>query len=251
MAGTSKNLLDLFDGSQAGDEEDDFFGHNSSQVATYSPPAPGFNPSSYSPPAPGFNPSSAAGSMRATAPRMGAPASGFRAPRPARLEGGGSLDLNSEAATVPGLVDVNSQADNYIVGDFYSPTVSFPDLGQYQQFVHSVDVPARGRIGKATSASQPRRKNASGGAARASSAVAPSQRNTSLPPRARRDGPARGGRGTTRGSRGTARSGSRGRRSAVNDYEDGSTSMATENPMVGDAFMVDSGEDDDDSDEVL
>jgi hypothetical protein len=37
----------------------------------------------------------------------------------------------------------------------------------------------------------------------------------------------------------------------VNDYEDGSTSMATENPMVGDAFMLDSGEDDDDSDEVL
>jgi hypothetical protein len=89
------------------------------------------------------------------------------------LEGGGGLDLNSEAMAVPGLVNVNSQADNYIVGDFYSPTGSFPDLGQYQQFLHSVDVPARGRIWKATSASQPRRKNASGGATWASSAVAP------------------------------------------------------------------------------
>jgi hypothetical protein len=61
----------------------------------------------------------------------------------------------------------------------------------------------------------------------------------------------RGGRGTMRGSHGTSCLGSCGRRSTGFDYNDGSTAMATEHPMLADAFMVDSGEDDDDSDEVI
>jgi hypothetical protein len=235
MVGNSRRAHDLFDD---GDDED-FFSHDSSQVATYSPPVTDYNP----PPA--------VASMRAAASRMGAPASRFRALRPERMEGGGGLDLNSEAAAVPSLFDFNSQADPYIVGDCNSPDAYFPGLSEYQQFLQSKDVPTRGCMGKAASASQPRHKNASGGATRASSAVTPSQGNASLPPRARRDGPARGGRGTMRGSHGTSCSGSCGRRSTEFDYDDGSTTMATEHPMLADAFMVDSGEDDDDSDEVI
>jgi hypothetical protein len=97
MAGSSsRNLLNLFNDSQAGDEEDEFFG-DGSQVGNYSPPT-GFVP----PPRPSavgfFTPAAAGVVPPASAGVLPLHAGGFSAPPvspfmdPSALEG---LDLNS------------------------------------------------------------------------------------------------------------------------------------------------------------
>ena len=97
MAGSSsRNLLNLFNDSQAGDEEDEFFG-DGSQVGNYSPPT-GFIP----PPRPGaagfFDPAAAGVVHPAAAGFLPPRSGGFSAPPappfmdPPAPEG---LDLNS------------------------------------------------------------------------------------------------------------------------------------------------------------
>ena len=110
MAGTSRNLLNLFHDSQAGGEEDEFFG-DGSQVATYSPPigfipppAGGVRPGTggfFAPVAPGVVPPAAA---RVLPPRQAgfvtAPAPPFMDLAAPAVDG---LDLNAQAAAFPGL----------------------------------------------------------------------------------------------------------------------------------------------------
>ena len=222
MAGSSsRNLLNLFNDSQAGDEEDEFFG-DGSQVGNYSP-LTGFVP----PPRPGtagfFDPAAAGVVHPAAAGFLPPRSGGFSAPPappfmdPPAPEG---LDLNSQAAV-------------------------FPGLGDYQRVLQSDEAPARRRSGKHVVATHGRGRSAgrgTGGRGSTSSA--------GIPRRPARSGAARGGGGVARARSLTnaARAQSASRIDVDDDEEFfyGSRSMAAD----GSNMLLNSDEEEDDPNEV-